>query len=193
MNKIPIRQIVIVEGKYDKITLENILDATIVVCDGFGIFKNKEQQQAIKEMAHRNGAIILTDSDSAGGVIRSHLLRLLQGADVFTLYTPAVAGKERRKTAYSKEGLLGVEGTDREYLRQLFEDFRAEPIPKNIQTKHLYEWGITGVSGAVQKKARLLSALQLPPHLSNNALLKELNRRFSYDEFCAYIKSSLAE
>ena len=188
MNKIPIRQIVIVEGKYDKITLENIIDATILFCDGFGIFKNKEQQAALKAMAQENGAILLTDSDSAGGVIRSHLQRLLQGAEVYTLYIPAVEGKEKRKTSYSKEGYLGVEGTDAAVLRRLFETFRAEPIGNAIQAKDLYEYGLTGVPGAGEKKAKLLSVLRLPPHLSNNALLKELNRRFDPQSFQAFVE-----
>ena len=112
MNRIPIKQIVIVEGKYDKITLENVIDATIIPCNGFGIFKNEDQKRALREMAKRNGAIILTDSDRAGGVIRSYLNSILQGTEVYTLYVPAVFGKEKRKTSYSKEGLLGVEGTD---------------------------------------------------------------------------------
>ena len=183
MNKIPIRQVVIVEGKYDKITLENIIDATILTCNGFGIFKNKEQQAAFKAMAKENGAILLTDSDRAGGVIRSHLQRLLQGAEIYTLYIPAVEGKEKRKTDFSKDGYLGVEGMDSGVLRTLFEEFRAEPIENVIQVSDLYSFGLTGMPGAGEKKAKLLSFLQLPPHLSNNALLKELNRRFDADTF----------
>ena len=183
MNKIPIHQIVIVEGKYDKIALENIIDATILTCDGFGIFKNKDQQAALKAMAKERGAILLTDSDSAGGVIRSHLQRILQGAEFYTLYIPAVKGKEKRKTSFSKEGYLGVEGTDSAILRRLFEEFRAEPIVNTICAKDLYAFGLTGVPGAGEKKKKLLSFLRLPPHLSNNALLKELNRRFDADTF----------
>ncbi len=187
MNRIPVDQVVIVEGKYDKIALENIIDATILTCDGFGIFKNMEQQAALKSMAKERGAILLTDSDSAGGVIRSHLQRLLQGTDLYILYIPAVVGKEKRKTSYSKEGYLGVEGTDAAVLRKLFEGFRAEPISNGIKTADLFELGLTGVDGAGEKKSRLLAALNLPPHLSNNALLKELNRRFDPAEFLAYI------
>lgn len=188
MNKIPIRQIVIVEGKYDKIALENIIDATILTCDGFGIFKNKEQQAALRAMAKESGAILLTDSDSAGGVIRSHLQRLLQGCELYTLYIPAVEGKEKRKTSFSKEGYLGVEGTDSAVLRRLFEEFRAEPFSNEISAKDLYALGLTGMPGAGERKAKLLADLQLPPHLSNNALLKELNRRFDLKTFEALIQ-----
>lgn len=178
MNKIPVKQIVIVEGKYDKITLENIIDATIIACDGFGIFKNEEQKTALQEMAKQNGAIILTDSDSAGGLLRSYLQTILQNASVYTLYIPAIPGKEKRKTSFSKEGYLGVEGTDPAVLRRLFEEFRAEAIPTVIQARDLFEYGLTGTTGSAARKAKLLRALNLPPHLSNNALLKELNRRF---------------
>ncbi len=188
MNRIPIKQIVIVEGKYDKITLENVIDATIIPCDGFGIFKNEEQKQAIREMARKYGAIILTDSDRAGGVIRSYLKTILQGAEVYTLYVPAVFGKEKRKTSYSKEGLLGVEGTSYETLCKIFEDFRAEPIGTAIQAKDLYAFGLTGTSGASERKTKLLLSLGLPPRLSNKALLKELNRRFDPDSFAEYLE-----
>lgn len=181
MNRIPIHQIVIVEGKYDKIALENIIDATILTCDGFGIFKNKEQKAALQAMAKERGAIILTDSDSAGGLLRSYLQTILQSCQVYTLYIPAMPGKEKRKASYSKEGYLGVEGTDAAVLRRLFEEFRAEPIGTAIQVADLYEFGLTGTPGASDRKSWLLHELKLPPHLSNKALLKELNRRFTPD------------
>lgn len=187
-NKIPIQQLVIVEGKYDKIALENIIDATILTCDGFGIFKDKERQKAIRAMAQKNGAILLTDPDSAGGVIRSHLQRLLQGAELYPLYIPAIEGKEKRKTSYSKEGFLGVEGMDAATLRRLFEEFRAEPIGTSIDAVQLYEYGFTGTEGARERKEVLLRTLELPPHLSNKALLKELNRRFDPRSFCDFVK-----
>ncbi len=187
MNKITVDPIVIVEGKYDKITLSNIIDATIIPCDGFEIFKNDAQKKAIRSMALQRGAIILTDSDRAGAIIRAHLNRILQGCEVYTLFVPAVKGKERRKTAFSKEGLLGVEGIDAAVLRQLFEEFHTEPIIVEILPQHLYEYKLIGYPGSKNKKAELLERLMLPPHLSNNALLKELNRRFSLAEFEAYM------
>ena len=188
MNKITVDPIVIVEGKYDKITISNVIDATIIPCGGFEIFKNEEQKRAIRAMALDRGAIILTDSDRAGAVIRSHLNRVLQGCEVYTLYVPAVEGKERRKTAFSKEGLLGVEGMGSDVLRQIFEGFRAEPVKTEIMAHHLFEFGLTGQAGSKEKKVKLLKRLELPLHISNNAFLKELNRRFSLDEFKEYLE-----
>ena len=188
MNKLPIDPIVIVEGKYDKIALDNIIDATILTCDGFGIFKNEDQRLALRKLARDRGAIILTDSDRAGAVIRSHLQTILQGVTVYTLYIPPIAGKEKRKTTPSKEGLLGVEGIDAEILRNLFLDFKAEPIGNEIKPVDLYELGLSGQEGSKDKKQKLLRSLMLPPHLSNNSLLKELNRKFSKESFYDYVK-----
>ena len=187
MNRIPVKQIVIVEGKYDKIALENVIDATIIPCDGFGIFKNDEQKNALRAMAKDRGAIILTDSDSAGNLLRSYLQTILQNTEVYPLYIPAVPGKEKRKASFSKEGFIGVEGTDVAVLRRLFEDFRAEPAGTAIQAAHLYLVGLTGSPGAAERKSALLNVLQLPPHLSNKALLKELNRRFDPETFDSFI------
>ena len=187
MNKIPIDQIVIVEGKYDKIALDNIIDATVIPCDGFGIFKNEEQRKVLRALAKERGAIILTDSDRSGAVIRSHLQTILQGADVHILLAPAVPGKEKRKPSYSKEGLLGIEGISADVLRELFNGFRSDPISDAIKPIDLYNAGLSGSDGAKERRLKLLETLNLPPHLSNNLLLKELNRRFSVDEFYTFI------
>ncbi len=187
MNKIPIDPIVIVEGKYDKIALDNIIDATIMTCEGFGIFKNEEQRAILRNLARERGAIILTDSDRAGAAIRSHLQTILQGVTVYTLYIPPILGKEKRKTTPSKEGLLGVEGMAGDVLRNLFAEFKAEPIGNEIKPIDLYELGLTGQAGCKDKKLRLLRSLMLPSHLSNNALLKELNRKFTKESFADYV------
>lgn len=189
MKKIPIKQVVIVEGKYDKITLENIIDATIISCDGFELFKNDSLKSSLKEMAKERGAIILTDSDRAGSIIRSHLCQILQNVEVYCLYIPSIEGKEKRKKAPGKEGLLGVEGMSCETLVGLFEAFEAKPIPKVIKAVDLFECGLSGQEGAKNKKERLLDYLNLPRHLSNNALLKELNRRYAKEEFYSLIKT----
>lgn len=183
MNKIPISQIVLVEGKYDKIALENIIDATIIICNGFGIFKDAQKKEAIRKMAQERGAIILTDSDSAGAKIRSYLSVILQDAEIYPIYLPAIEGKEKRKSAYSKEGYLGVEGMDSKILREAFLHFKAGTPKKTFSTIDLYRFGLTGCDGARERKAQLLSHLGLPPHLSNNALLKELDRRMTLEEF----------
>ena len=188
MNKIPIKQIVIGEGKYDKITLDNIIDATIIPCDGFGVFKNEDQKRSLREMAKKHGAIILTDSDRAGGRIRAYLQTILKGADIYLLYSPAVEGKEKRKTSFSKEGYLGVEGIDSKTLRALFEEFRAEPISMVIKTADLFELGFSGVPGAGERRVRLVRKLNLPPNISQNGLLRELNRRFDPESFRSFVK-----
>ena len=188
MNKIPISQIVLVEGKYDKITLENIIDATIIICNGFGIFKDEEKKAAIRKMAKERGAIILTDSDSAGAKIRSYLSVILQGAEVYPIYFPAIEGKERRKASHSKEGLLGVEGMDSSVLREAFLKFEAKKVPSVFSANDLYSMGFTGRPNSKEKKEKLLSILGLPPHLSNNALIKELDRRVTLDELEAIAK-----
>lgn len=183
MNKIPINQIVIVEGKYDKITLENVIDATIISCDGFSIFKNKEQKEALKSMAKDRGVILLTDSDRAGAVIRNHLRTVLQGEEIHTLYIPPIEGKEKRKTTPSKEGLLGVEGMPSEVLIDLFNDFYTRPVRRDISATDLFELGLSGKAGSAERKRSLLRKLNLPMYLSNNALLRELNRKFTKEEF----------
>ncbi len=188
MKKIPIEQVVIVEGKYDKITLENVIDATIISCDGFELFKNDSLKSSLKEMAKERGAIILTDSDRAGAIIRSHLRQILQNAEVYCLYIPAIEGKEKRKKAPGKEGLLGVEGMNAEVLAELFRGFEAKPIPNIIKPLDLYECGFSGHEGAKNKKEKLLDYLKLPRHLSNNALLRELNRRYTKEEFYSLIE-----
>ncbi len=188
MSKIPISQIVLVEGKYDKIMLENLLDATIIPCDGFGIYRKLPKRNALQSMARERGAIILTDSDSAGLKIRSFLHTLLQGAALYDLYIPAVVGKEKRKQAGSKEGLLGVEGMQATLLKQLFVEFRAVPVSNEITAADLMVHGLSGCTGAQKKKEDLLARLRLPPHLSNKSLLKELNRRFTLQELDAYLR-----
>ena len=181
----------IVEGKYDKIALENIIDATILTCNGFGIFKNKEEIRALKSMAKGRGVIILTDSDRAGGIIRSYLQTVLQNETIYSLYIPAIAGKERRKNEPSKEGLLGVEGMNVEVLKNLFLQFSTTPVEITITAADLYDAGITGKPCSSVCKAKLLEALNLPPRLSNNALLKELNRKFNLQEFLDFIATHI--
>jgi ribonuclease M5 len=189
MNKISVDPIVIVEGKYDKITLSNVIDATIIPCNGFEIFKDEEQKNIIRKLAKDRGAIILTDSDRSGAQIRSYLQTILQNAPVNVLLVPAIRGKEKRKASYSKEGLLGVEGMSSELLRSLFENFSSAPIPNNIVSSDLFDLGISGREGAKEKREDLLRDLNLPQHISKNLLLRELNRRFSRDEFYAYMKT----
>ena len=188
MKRIPISQIVIVEGRYDKITLENVIDAVIIPCDGFAVFKNEELKASLKSMARRHGAILLTDPDQAGAVIRNYLKTILQGAEVYPLYVPALDGKEKRKKTPSQEGYLGVEGTDAEILRGLFSRFEAKNPAPSVFAADLYEWGIIGKPNSSGKKASLLKKMELPPHLSTSALLKEINRRFTRESLIAFLQ-----
>ena len=127
---------VIVEGKYDKIRLENIVDAVIIPTNGFRIFKDEEKRRLIKKIAEKKGIIVLTDSDKAGSVIRSHIKSIASSADIISVYLPQISGKERRKTKPSAEGLVGVEGTPDEIIIKALERFsvneeRSERIEKN--------------------------------------------------------------
>lgn len=194
---IKIRQAVIVEGKYDKIRLSNIIDGLIITTDGFGIFKNKDKQRFIKKLADERGIIILTDSDSAGFLIRSKLCSLASKDKITNVYVPGIAGKERRKSERSKEGLLGVEGVDDKIIIDAFiragvacnegnaaESAESERKNRREITKiDLYELGLCGKDNSAALREKLLLKLDFPKYLSTNALIDALNIFLSYDEF----------
>ena len=180
---------VIVEGKYDKQKLSAVLDTTIITTNGFRIFNDREKRALIRRLAEKNGIFVLTDADGAGLVIRNLLRGCVPKEKITHLYIPAVAGKERRKSAPSKEGLLGVEGIDTETLTQIFAPFavgaqsgesdRKPPVTK----ADFYEAGLSGGEGSAQRRARLADKLHLPPHMSANALLEAVNLLYSSEEF----------
>ena len=180
---------VIVEGKYDKQKLSSILNTTIITTNGFRIFNDREKRALIRRLAEKNGIFVLTDADGAGLVIRNLLRGCVPREKITHLYIPAVAGKERRKAAPSKEGLLGVEGIDEETLTRIFAPFAVggdgEPsAPKNTVTKtDFYEAGLSGGEGSAARRARLAQFLRLPPHMSANALLEAINLLYSKDEY----------
>ena len=189
---IKIRQAVVVEGKYDKIKLSGIIDAPIIQTDGFGIFKDKELQKMIRTLAERQGIIVLTDSDSAGFKIRSFIGSTVDNGKIINAYIPDIFGKERRKTAPGKEGLLGVEGMRPEILLQAlrnagadFEDAQAAPAREPVTTQDFFTLGLSGRPDSAAKRAALLQALSLPAHMSANALLQAVNVPFSREEFLA--------
>ena len=193
MEKIKINQAVIVEGKYDKIKLENIIDAFIIETNGFGIFKDKEKMKFIKKLADDCGIIILTDSDSAGFMIRNHLLSAIDKEKITNVYIPDIIGKEKRKTSPSKEGKLGVEGMSGEILLKAFEkakincEIRENPDP--ITNYDLFELGLSGCDGAKENKKKLLKALSLPEFLSTNSLLSYLNNNYTKNELTQTLKT----
>lgn len=186
---IKIRQAVVVEGKYDKIKLSGIIDAPIIQTDGFGIFKDKELQKMIRTLAERQGIIVLTDSDSAGFKIRSFIGSTVDNGKIINAYIPDIFGKEKRKTAYSKEKKLGVEGIPIEELKKAlekcsipFEETNNEPREK-ITKLNLYEDGFFGRDDSKMKRKELLIKLNLPERMSSNALVEMINAFMSADEY----------
>lgn len=190
---IKINEAVIVEGKYDKIKLSNILDALIIETNGFGIYKDKERRDFIRRLAKKRGLIILTDSDHSGFQIRNFIANCAKGGSVKHLYIPDVYGKERRKEQPSKEGKLGVEGISDDILIKLFSDNGVEyenSQPRELITNYdLFAAGISGTPQASKKKKKLLKQLNLPEFLSTNSLLDCLNSMMSKSEFEALLKS----
>ena len=190
---IKINEAVIVEGKYDKIKLSNILDALIIETNGFGIYKDKERRDFIRRLAKERWLIILTDSDHSGFQIRNFIANCAKGGSVKHLYIPDVYGKERRKEQPSKEGKLGVEGISDDILIKLFSDNGVEyenSQPHELITNYdLFAAGISGTPQASKKKKKLLKQLNLPEFLSTNSLLDCLNSMMSKSEFEALLKS----
>lgn len=190
---IKINEAVIVEGKYDKIKLSNILDALIIETNGFGIYKDKERRDFIRRLAKERGLIILTDSDHSGFQIRNFIANCAKGGSVKHLYIPDVYGKERRKEQPSKEGKLGVEGISDDILIKLFSDNGVEyenSQPRELITNYdLFAAGISGTPQAGKKKKKLLKQLNLPEFLSTTSLLDCLNSMMSKSEFEALLKS----
>ncbi len=183
-----IKEAIIVEGKYDKIKLDSILEDTVVIkVDGFGIFKNKETLALIKKYADERGIIIFTDSDGAGLVIRNHLKGCIDKNKIKHAYIPEIHGKEKRKKTASKAGILGVEGVTREIIEKALTDACCTPLEKEekrlITKTDLFEDGLLGSAGSKEKREKLLKKLNLPQNLSSNALLEALNSFLTYEEY----------
>ncbi len=181
--KIPIKEVVICEGRYDKIKLDSIIDADIMTLEGFGIFKNEEKRALIRECAKKRGIIVLTDSDSAGMVIRNHIKGLTGDKGVIHLYTPRIKGRESRKSENSKEGLLGVEGVDADTLRAMFERLKGEKESSSFTKAMLYDDGYIGTDGALERRERLAERLGLPRNMSTTALLGALSIVTTHTEY----------
>ncbi len=185
---IKIKQAVIVEGKYDKIKLSGIIDAPIIQTDGFGIFKDKELQKLIRILAEKRGILVLTDSDSAGFKIRSFIGSTVDQKYIKNAYIPDIFGKEKRKTEPSKEGKLGVEGVPEDVIIKALENagvlYENACEPERPITKiDLYDYGFTGGSDSVSKRAALLRYYGLPSRLTANSLVKVLNCITTFERF----------
>ena len=179
MTKPVCEKVIVVEGKYDKIHLESVLDATVITTEGFGLFKDKEKRDLIRRLAEKRGLVVLSDSDGAGKVIRSHIRTITGGKGVVDLYIPPIEGKEKRKEKSSKEGLLGVEGIQSETLLALFEKSgltakRGKKRERYTKTD-LYRLGYFGKEESKSKRERVLEENRLPKNLSAAAFLDVIN------------------
>ena len=186
---IKLSQPVIVEGKYDIIKLSNMIDGLLIKTDGFGIFKDKEKQQLIRRLAGEKGIIVLTDSDSAGFMIRNFITSVVPKEKITNVYIPDVYGKEKRKTEAGREGKLGVEGMSEDVLLEAFRKAgvlcdKSEVTERRLITNvDLYEWGFSGRDDSKKKRQALLKSLALPERMSTSSLVKILNAFVTYEEF----------
>lgn len=187
-----VKEVIVVEGRYDKNTLSQVVDAVIIETSGFGIFNDRQKQKLLRTMAEARGLIVLTDSDGAGFVIRNFIKGCVNPALVKHAYIPDVAGKERRKAAPSKEGRLGVEGMRPEVLLSALvragatiDDAEKEVHSERISKADMYKRGLSGGTGSREKRAALIKSLDLPEKLTADALLDVLNATMSREEFFA--------
>ena len=191
-------RVLVVEGKYDAARLARLTDAMILLTDGFAIFSDKKRQRLLKELAVKNGLLLLTDSDKAGFQIRTYITNLVGAEHVAQAYVPALPGKERRKALPGKEGLLGVEGVSDELVRPSLLDAlgpeagqTAPPAAgRPITYSDLYDWGLSGTAGAAERKYRLLAALGLPPRLSKKEMLEVFNRLYTFEQLDELLKTA---
>ena len=190
-----IKEAIVVEGRYDKNTLSQVVDALIIPVDGFQIFKKKDTVQMLRKLAATQGLIIFTDSDGAGFVI--HLKGVLPQDQVKHAYIPDIYGKERRKATAGKEGKLGVEGMRPEVLKEALlragatvvgEEMSLQPR-RQITRSDLFTAQLTGCAGSQERRKKLLHQLDLPEHLSTKALLQVLNQLMSYEEYTKVIQT----
>ena len=188
-----IKEVILVEGKYDKIKLDSIVDATVLAVNGFSLFKNKEMRHLIKRYATERGIIILTDSDSGGFLIRKHLLQIVEPKYIKNAYIPEIPGKEKRKTQPGKAGLLGVEGMTSEIIiNALKKAGCSERIDGEKITKtDLVVCGLSGGKESAEKRQKLLKDLDLPHTLSANSFLNAINAFMTKDEFLKWVKKAL--
>lgn len=190
MDKPKIKEAIVVEGRYDKNALSQIVDALVLETGGFGVFKNSEQLALLRRIAQTRGLIVLTDSDGAGFVIRNYLRGAIDPDRIKHAYIPDRSGKERRKRAPGKEGKLGVEGMPPDVLLTAlrragttFLDGSVDAPPSMPLTKaDLFSLGLTGRPDSASRRAALLKRLDLPEHLTANALLDVLPALYSREE-----------
>ncbi len=191
-----IKEAIVVEGRYDKNTLSQLVDALIIPTDGFGIFKDGEKKKLLRKIAESRGLILLTDSDGAGFVIRNHLKGVIPKDQLKQAYIPDIYGKERRKAKPGKEGKLGVEGMRPEVLGEVLrragptilqENGRAPLERRQITKADLFQDGLTGMPDSAVRREKLKQTLDLPQRLTTNGLLDVLNTLFDYEQYEAAV------
>ena len=192
---VKIKEAIVVEGRYDKNTLSQILDAPILETSGFGIFKDKQQMALLRRIAETRGLIVFTDSDGAGFVIRNHIKSAIPGKFLKHAYIPDIYGKEKRKAAPGKEGKLGVEGMTKavilESLRRAGATIEGEetaPV-RQITKQDLMGLGLSGTADASERRLKLLKHLNLPERMSPNAMLQALNLLYNLEELTTIVEA----
>ena len=185
-----VREVIVVEGRYDKNALSQVVDAVIIETSGFGIFNDAEKRKLLQMMAEARGLIVLTDSDGAGFVIRNYIKGCVDPKLVKHAYIPDIYGKERRKSAPSREGKLGVEGMKPQVLLDAliragatFDDEENKKTAPRISKADMYARGLSGREGSAEKRAQLIKQLGLPERLTADGLLDVLNATMSREEF----------
>lgn len=192
---VKIREAIVVEGRYDKNTLAQIVDAPIFETAGFGIFKDKAQLSLLRRVAQKRGLIVFTDSDGAGFVIRNHIKSAIDASLLKHAYIPDIVGKERRKAAPGKEGKLGVEGMTPEIILEALHragatiEGQQDTEPARITKQDLVDLGLSGGKGSKALRGKLLKKLEFPEHLSPNAMLQSLNLLISLEELKEIVRS----
>ena len=192
-----IREVIVVEGRYDKNALSQVVDATIITLGGFAVFNDREKLAFLRRLAEQRGLIVLTDSDGAGFVIRNYLKGALPRDRVKQAYIPDIPGKERRKRTPGKEGKLGVEGMRPQVILDALrragatfaqQDESETPVHPVITKADFYEWGLSGRPDSTARRAAVLHALDLPAHMTANALLEFINAVGTHEQVAEIIR-----
>lgn len=190
--KLKIAYPIIVEGKYDRLRILSVADAQVLTTDGFGIFKKNEKLSLLRTLAERSPIIILTDSDGAGKLIRSHISSAIDKDKLIQLYIPQIEGKERRKSEPSAEGTLGVEGIDRETIYKILLPYaNGEAYGKSFENPlskaDFYIDGLSGREDSAEKRDKFCQSIGLPKKMTPNALLAALKMLYTYDEYLSLV------
>ena len=196
---VSVKEVIVVEGRYDKNTLRQIVDATVVCTDGFHIFKDKDKQEMLRRLAEKRGIIIMTDPDGAGTVIRNFLKGIVEPNYIKNAFVPDVFGKEKRKSSPSKEGKLGVEGMKPDVILRALEaagasinEREARFYGAELTKTDLYLLGLSGRENSAEKRKKLQKALALPERMSANSLLQVLNIITTKEELLRLLSSGPA-